>query len=57
MYRINGEMEKRSGGHVILIGRDNAGNCSIMSRDEPRGPEIDLGCHEYNSGKGTAGGS
>jgi len=40
-------MEEMSGGHVILIERDNTGDCSIMSRDAPGGPKIDIGCHGY----------
>jgi len=35
--------------HVILIGQDNARDCLITNRDVPRGPEMDLGCHEYDS--------
>jgi len=35
-------MEKRSRGQVIWIECDNARDCSIMSGDEPRGPEMDL---------------
>jgi len=47
-YRGDGETEEMSRGHVIPIGRDNAGDCSITSRDVPRGPEMDLGCHGYD---------
>jgi len=50
MYRINGETEQMSGGHVILIGRDNARDHLIMSGDEPGGLEMDLGCHGYDNG-------
>jgi len=34
---------------VILIVHDNAGDCLIMNRDEPRGPEMNLKCHGYDS--------
>jgi len=48
-YRGDGEKEEMSKGHVILIGQDNAGDCLIMSGDVPGGPEMDLGCHGYDS--------
>ena len=35
-------------GHVIQIGQDNAGDCSIMSKNASGGPEMDLGCHGYD---------
>jgi len=35
-------MEERSGSQMIQIGHDNAGDCSITSRDEPGWPEMDL---------------
>jgi len=38
-----------SEGHMILIGQDNAGDCLIMSGDVPRGLEMDIGCHGYDS--------
>jgi len=41
VYR-NDRTEKRSRGQVIQIGRDNAGDCSIMSKDVPGGLELDL---------------
>jgi len=42
-------MEEMSGGHVMLIGQDNARDCSITSGDVPRGPEMDIGCHRYDT--------
>jgi len=45
-YRGDREMEEMSGGHVILIGQDNAGDCLITSGDVPGGPEMDIGCHD-----------
>jgi len=36
-------MEIKSGGHVIQIARDIAGDCSITSGDVPGGSEMDLG--------------
>ena len=42
-------MEEMSRGHVMLIGRDNAGDHLIMSGDVPGGPEMDIGCHGYDS--------
>jgi len=34
---------------VIQIGRDITGDCSIMSRDVPRGPELYLERHGYDT--------
>jgi len=42
-------MEIRSEGHVIQIGRDIAGDCSITSGDVVRRVGDGLGCHGYDS--------
>jgi len=42
-------MEKRSGGQVILNERDKARDHLITSGDVPRGPELNLECHGYDS--------
>jgi len=47
-YRGNRGTEKRSRDQVIQIWCDNARDCSIMSGNVPRGPEMDLGCHGYD---------
>ena len=49
MYRGDGETEIKSGGHVIQIGRDNAGDRSITSGDVVRRVGDGLGCHGYDS--------